>query len=310
MAAMGISPLPTAAMRATEKSGVAIQKVQQEQALGSYHFIDNFERAIARCGRIIETWLPIYDQGVKQVALCDLEGKRKVVTINQPVMNPQTGQVEHYPVEEGEHDVTVSVGPSNASQRDMAQEQLAALVQNLQPLVAAQVIAPPQAAQLLAQSIQMMQLGPIGDKMVETISPQQGGPPVPPQAQQAMAQAQTQVQQLTATLQQLQQENAVLQQERQARVIDNQGRLEIERIKSETQIAVANINTTAQVLQERIDAIHALMKELHAGAHERGLQAATHAHEKHMADVTASHDINQTAMEAQLQPPQPAASPV
>jgi hypothetical protein len=80
--------------------------------------------------------------------------------------------------------------------------------------------------------------------------------------------------------------------------------MEVERIKSETQIAVANINTTAQVLQERIDAIHALMKELHAGAQERGLQAAAHAHEKHMADVTAQHDINQTAMEAQLQPAQ------
>ena len=302
MAAMGISPLPTAAMRAGEKSGVAIQRVQSEQALGSYHFIDNFERAIARCGRIIESWLPIYDQGVKQVALCDAEDKRKVVTINQPVVNPQTGAVEHYPVEEGEHDVTVSVGPSNASQRDMAQEQLAALIQNLQPLVAAQVIAPPQAAQLLAMSLEMMQLGPVGDKMVETISPQPGGPPLPPQAQQAMSQAQGQVQQLTQALQQLQAENAELQQKLSARVIDNQGRLEIEQLKAQAQITTAQINTQNQILGERLDAINEMLKLMHESGHERGMQASEHAHQIRMADEQRQHEIGQAVFDAQNQP--------
>ena len=308
MAAMGISPLPTAAMRASEKSGIAIQRVQQEQALGSYHFVDNFERAIARCGRIIESWLPLYDQGVKQVALCDAEDKRKVVTINQPVMNPQTGQVEHYPVEEGEHDVTVTVGPSNASQREMAQEQLAALIQNLQPLVAAQVLAPPQAAQLLAMSLKMMQLGPVGDQMTEVISPQQGGPPVPPQAQQAMAQAQGQVQQMQQVLQQLQQENQELQMKLSSRVVDNQGRLEIEQLKAQAQVATAQINTQNQILSERVAAIlemqkqmHTALSDIHAAGHERGMQAATHAHEKHMADVVAGHEMNQAALDAQNQ---------
>ena len=184
----------------------------------------------------------------------------------------------------------------------MAQEQLAALVQNLQPLVAAQVLAPPQAAQLLAQSIQMMQLGPVGDKMVEVISPQQGGPPVPPQAQQAMAQAQTQVQQLTAALQQLQQENQQLQMKLSARVTDNQGRFEIEQLKAQTQIAVAEINTKSQIMSERLAAIQEEMKLIRDAAHERGMQAAGHAHEKHMADVTAAHDLAQTALEAQNQP--------
>ena len=301
MAAMGISPLPTAAMRATDKSGVAIQRIQNEQALGSYHFVDNFERAIARCGRIIESWLPLYDQGIKQVALCDLEGKRKVVTINQPVVNPQTGEVEHYPVEEGEHDVTVSAGPSNASQRDMAQEQLAALVQNMQPLVASGVIAPPQASQLLAMSIQMMQLGPIGDRMSEVISPSQNGPPVPPQAQQAIAQAQGQVQMLNEAMQKLQAENQELQMKLSARVADNQGRFEVEQLKAQTQIAVAEINTKSQILSERLQAIQEEMKLLREAAHDRGSQAAQHAHEVRMQEDKHRAAAEQAALKAQQQ---------
>lgn len=301
MAAMGISPLPTAAMRASDKSGVAIQRIQSEQALGSYHFVDNFERAIARCGRIIESWLPIYDQGEQDVALCDMEGKRSVVRINAPQVNPQTGEIEHLSVEEGEHDVTVSVGPSNASQREMAQEQLGALVQNLQPLVAAQILAPPQAAQLLSMSIQMMQLGPVGDRMTEVIAPTQNGPPLPPQAQQMMAQAQGQVQQMTVALQKLQAENQELQMKLSARVIDNQARLEIEQIKAQAQVTTAQINTQNQILQQRMDAIHELLKDLHGTAHERGLQASEHAHQIRMQDDKHQAALAQAAMAQQNQ---------
>jgi hypothetical protein len=302
MAAMGISPLPTAAMRATDKSGVAIQRIQQEQALGSYHFLDNWERAIARCGRIIESWLPLADQGIKQVALCDAEDKRKIITINQPMVNPQTGQVEHYPVEEGEHDVTVTVGPSNSSQREAAQEQVAAMIQNLPQFVQIGVIPPPVGQQLLAQSIKLMQLGPIGDQMVETISPQQGGPPVPPQAQQALAQGQTQIQQMTAALQQLQQENQALQMKLSARVTDNQGRLEIEQLKAQAQITTAQINTQNQILGERLDAINEMLKLMHQSAHERGTQAAEHAHAVRMQDEQQQAEIAQSMLNAQNQP--------
>jgi len=61
-AAMGISPLPTAAQRTNEKSGIAIERIQDQEALGSYHFTTGYERAIERAGRIIESWIPaIYD---------------------------------------------------------------------------------------------------------------------------------------------------------------------------------------------------------------------------------------------------------
>src|SRR5262249_33658900 len=61
-AAMGISPLPTAAQRDSEKSGVALEKMQTAEAIGSFHFVEGFERALERAGRIIDSWIPVdYD---------------------------------------------------------------------------------------------------------------------------------------------------------------------------------------------------------------------------------------------------------
>src|SRR6185437_1657425 len=45
-AAIGVTPLPTAAQRQNEKSGVALEKIQNAEAVGSFHFTDNFDRAL------------------------------------------------------------------------------------------------------------------------------------------------------------------------------------------------------------------------------------------------------------------------
>jgi hypothetical protein len=44
---MGISRLPTAAQRDNEKSGIAIERIQTSQVLGSYHFTAGYERALS-----------------------------------------------------------------------------------------------------------------------------------------------------------------------------------------------------------------------------------------------------------------------
>jgi hypothetical protein len=35
---MGIAPLPTAVQRDSEKIGIALERIQNTEALGSYHF--------------------------------------------------------------------------------------------------------------------------------------------------------------------------------------------------------------------------------------------------------------------------------
>src|SRR5437899_5259474 len=49
--AMGITPLPTSAQRQNEKSGVALEKIKNQEAVGSFHFTDNFVRALNNSGR-------------------------------------------------------------------------------------------------------------------------------------------------------------------------------------------------------------------------------------------------------------------
>jgi hypothetical protein len=297
-AAMGVAPLPTAAMRANEKSGIAIQKIQQEMALGSYHFVDNFERALERCGRIIESWLPGVDCRERDVPLCTEDDKRKVVRISAPL-------------DEAEHDVTISVGPSNQSQRQAADDFLQkSLVPNLPNLP----LAPPQAAQLLALSIKGLQLGPMGDQMAEIIWPEEQ------QQQQLPPQVQAMLQQQGQQLQQLHAYAAQLEQEKNAKVVENQARIQIEqlkanadiaveRLKLETQLAVASIQTKSQETQERTQLVSDVYKHVHSQAHELGMQAHSHAFEKEMQDAEHAHERDLADQQAQAAQAQAAQQP-
>ena len=48
---MGITPLPTAAQRQNEKSGIALERMENLEALGSFHFVDGYDRAIRLAGK-------------------------------------------------------------------------------------------------------------------------------------------------------------------------------------------------------------------------------------------------------------------
>jgi len=103
------------------------------------------------------------------------------------------------------------------------------------------------------------------------------------------------MQQQAAAIQDLSAQVQQLTYEKQARIVDNQGRLEIEklkasfdlleqRLKAESQLAVAQINTANQEAKQRMEAIHLLVKSMHDAADQRGAMAAQHAHELRMHD--------------------------
>ena len=129
---MGINPLPTAAQRDNEKSGIAIERIRDSEAIGSYHFVTGYERALERAGRIIESWISTIYDNKHEMGLRQPDDSHKVVTINtaEPYIN-QEGEQEHYPVGDGDHDVTVTTGPSYQSLREAVGEFLDMLIQNL-----------------------------------------------------------------------------------------------------------------------------------------------------------------------------------
>jgi hypothetical protein len=288
--AMGISALPTAAQRDNEKSGIALDRIKTEEAIGSYHFTAGYDRAIARAGRIIDSWTkPVYDNE-REMGLQKADDSRRVVTINtaEPYPN-EKGEYEHFPIGEEEHDVTVSTGPSNQSQREAVGEFLDNLIANLPKMP----VPPPQAAKLLAMAIKMKDLGPRGDQMAEIIDPSANGD----QSAQ-LQQMQQQAQQQGVVMQQMQAELQKLQLERAGHVVDNQFKMALEKMKIEAQTASAEIQTKAQNLEERMKFVEDLWQQLHDQAHQAGMQAVDQQHEADQAERTRQA----AAIAAQQQP--------
>ncbi len=300
-AAMGITPLPTAMQRANQKSGVALDRMETLEALGSFHFVDGYDRAIRLAGRVIDTWIPeVYTrERTKHIRKPDDSYRRIEMNTDQPYPDHKTGAQVHYPIDDVDHAISISAGPSINSQRDAVSQFLDVLIGQLPQLP----ISPPQAARLLSLAIQMKNLGPKGDEMAEIISPTEGSPD---QSQQQLAMAQGQLQQQGILIQQLQMELQKLQVEKQAKVVEGEYRLLtermrteantlIERLKVDAQVATAEVQTKSQILNERMAAINELNKQTRDQVHEATIQEQQQQHEMRLAQ----QEFLSQSMEAQ-----------
>jgi hypothetical protein len=318
-AAMGIMPMPTAAQRQNEKSGVALQRIQEEESLGSYHFVDGYDRALRLAGRVIDQWIPaVYSREGRTIHLRTAKQEYRQATLNtlQPYQDAKTGKPAHYPVEEVDHSISISSGPSDASQRDAVSDFLDNLIGQLPKLP----IAPPQAAQLLSIAIKMKDLGPMGDEMAEIISPSGDG-----QSMQQLQQAQSQLQQQGVLIQQLQAELQKLTLEKQAKVVEGeykmmterlraQSALVVEKLKVDAQLASAEVQTKSQILSERMAAVEELYKMAHQQLDDHSARMSEQAHDRalsqqeHQQDLAQADQAHQQTLEQQDQAAQAAAA--
>jgi hypothetical protein len=301
--AMGIMPLPTAAQRSNEKSGKALEKINAQQSMGSFHFTDNFERALMLAGRIIEDYIPVVYGDEREMSLRKADDSHRLVKLNtaEPYPDEQTQEKLHYKTDQGIHSVTVSAGPSFESQRDAVEDFLEGFIQNLKGLP----LDPQQAQKLLAMAIQMRGLGPKGDEMAEVISPSKSQQ-LPPELQAAMGKAQQENQALHAACQEYEKKIQELEFEKAAKTQELAARKDIEKMKAEVTLASSEVTTKAQDLSERLALVGDLLQQFHANAHEAGLQAEEHAHEKDMAASNQAHDQNMADQNAANQSAQSA----
>lgn len=292
--AMGITPLPTAAQRQNEKSGIALEKIQTQQDIGAFHFTDNFDRALEFCGKQIDELITKVIDTRRQVQARTPDDKSHLLHVapegSEPPAGAQPNQV--FNPQAGEWDVTISTGPSYQSQRDRASQFIDLLVQEIDALPV-----PPQAkATILSLGVKMKDLGPEGDQIAKILDPQGGGEPVPPQAQQMIAQLQQQLQVTQIMAQKLMGENQQLQFEKKAQIVQNQGKIDLEKLRIEAQVTTAEIDTKSQQLSERIEFVHDMVKQLIAQRHEGAMTAASHAHE---AALSAQESAQQQQMLSQ-----------
>jgi hypothetical protein len=314
MAAMGIAPLPTSAQRQNEKSGVALEKIQNQEAVGSFHFTDNFVRALENNGRQLNeliTKLAELDSLPKQILGKDQKDEDLVLHVA-----PRPGESEiseelpeghdWFFAHRGEFEIGSSDGPSYQSQREEASAFADTLLQTIPTLGL-----PPQITQqMLSIAVKLKNIGTFGDEIADLLSPPDPNN-LPPQAKALIAQLQAKAQ---AEVQALTQELMKLRIEKLGKVTEMHGKLalqEHERVTRmteadkdrETKIAVAEISTKAQSVSERLAFIEDLMRQFHDQAHDLALSIQQHDHAKELAAQQA-----ESAMAAQQQQPPAAAA--
>lgn len=298
-AAMGISPLPTAAQRQNEKSGIALGKIQQQEQIGSFHFIDNYKRSIEHAGRIYDDLIPkIYDTA-RDVHIRKPDESQETLKINQP--REENGE-NQYDTSVGDHEVTISTGPNYDSQREAVADFAESLSQT--PLF-------PRIADLI---IRLRNLGPLGDEMADRVTPPEfakdGNPAAKlAQAQQTLLQNQQAIQDMQGELQKLRLEKQGKVIEMQARQAMHQLDIALETAKLDNARAIAEIQTKAQERAERESAIREVDTELHNAAHESALSAQEHAQDLQKQDQAHQQALEQGNQAAQNQVAVVAAQP-
>jgi hypothetical protein len=275
--AMGLSGLPTNVQRLNDKSGVALKEINQSEDKGSFHFIDAYDMGIEYSGRIINDLIPhIYD-GAREVGVRKADDTHQTVKINQKFMD-ENGQEVTFNMDEGEHEVTISTGPSYQSERDQADNFVDLLLPNLAELP----IDPGIKQQIFALSIRLKNLGPVGDQIFQILSPQQGG------AQQTQA-LQAQLQKAQSDLALMTGENQKLYQEKLGKIVDNQFALKKAQMDNEVKILIAEISTKAQVSSERMQMYHEVVTQLFGQAHEAAMSQMEHGQAQQMASQQAAN---------------------
>lgn len=131
-----------------EASGRAIGLRRQQGATATFNYIDNLTYAIQFTYEILVDMIPrVYDTP-RVVRVLGEDGGAKWKQLYQEVVDPQTGQpVVLNDISKGKYDVTVTVGPSYATQRMEAVEafsqlgaQLGQSAPGLAPLITYQVV--------------------------------------------------------------------------------------------------------------------------------------------------------------------------
>lgn len=175
--------------RSNETSGVAIVARQREGDVSNFHFLDNQSRAIRHTGRILIDLIPHIYTGPRMVRVLGPDDSVQNVPVNQQVQMPNGAQ-GIFDITTGRYDVTVEAGPSFATRRQEAANQMVELMRAYPP-------AAPLLGDLLAKNLDWPGAEEIAARLKTMLPPQlQGqGDPRLAQAQQMIQALQQQIQQ-------------------------------------------------------------------------------------------------------------------
>lgn len=283
--AIGALPLPTQVQRQNEKSGIALEKIQNQEATAWFHLTDNYYRALENAGRQLNELITLLLDTPRFVAAMKPNGDHELLGVGTAQHGAPEGVEDYLISDRGEFDVTISEGSSAQSEREAQQDFGDKLLTELAPL--AQVLPPGVIPKLVAGLIKLRNIGPEGDAIAELLDPPNQGQPTPEQLQQQVQTLTAQLQEAGVLVQKLQQEHAghVIQAQKDIAIAQMEDYSESARfaIEQQVKILIAEIETKAQSASERATLFNETQTEMHQAAHEVGLQKDQQAHEQGMA---------------------------
>jgi hypothetical protein len=119
---------PSLGAESAEKSGVAIRARQHQGDVSNFHFIDNLSRAIGYGGRCLLEIIPAIYSARQSVRILGEDQAENVAKLTQEAggatQKQENGEPALYNLSVGKYDVSVSQGPSFASQREETRDTL------------------------------------------------------------------------------------------------------------------------------------------------------------------------------------------
>lgn len=309
-AAAGSMPLPTAAQRRNEKSGVALKQMDDISQVGSYHYADHYDDMIEHIGVMGEDLMDkIYDTA-RDVAVRKANDTSEMRRINDPA-DPKSVSTK------GSHLVTVSTGPTFDSTREAVKDLANTLITGPDPEMVRAVT---------PVAIKMMNLGAEAEELIEiaeTLQPPQvqalrqkdGEEPDPKQLMQQLMQMKQQLQHAEQAMQEL-------AQEADGKKLDSETKLKIaagnadkdkfieqkriladlvkERMRNATQIRVAEIAAETKGIVSGHEAAHEADALGRQQAHESALAAQEHAQALEAQQAASDHEVAMAGATAEL----------
>jgi len=284
-AALGMNPLPTNAQKINDKSGVALKQIDDEEDRGTFHLVDNFEMMIEHSGRVINDKIPYIYDAQRTIGLRNGKEEHRTQEINVEGQ-PDTSLTV------GDHEVTITTGPSFQSEREQANEFVKTVVPQIENIIQD----PPTRSKLLALLVKMQNIGPIGDEIVDLLNPEND------QAA-AIQKLQTDLSTANQMVVGLKTENDQLYAEKKGQIVQKEYEVKMKQMDNETKLAVAEITTKAQIGHERDTLVADLMSKLQIQMreqiHEMLMAQMQQQHDKAIADSQAANQSALSAQEAQ-----------
>jgi hypothetical protein len=114
--------------RSNEVSGTAINARKVQSDIANFHFVDNLARSIRHGWRVMLDMIPTIYDSERVVRILKPNGEEEAVMVNRPYVDPKTQKERNYQLTAGKYDVIVDIGPSYATQRQEAVENMIEMV--------------------------------------------------------------------------------------------------------------------------------------------------------------------------------------